>query len=213
VPLDLEYKVTGSRDFNYRVTTNQSFIKLGVNQGNTKEKKFSFTILGRSLVPWEKNQAWIQFKFPSYPALDKLFYVNVEAKGNTVKVRIEGTYATVNDQQIMLEPGMSPILKNNRTFVGLRFMNDLVFKKLSTISYDSKTQTVLLVLNDKKIELRINQPYAFVNGEKVELDVPPFISSGRTYVPLRFISENLDATIEYDASISEITIYYPKKNR
>jgi hypothetical protein len=213
IPVDIEYEVVGSRDFNYRITSKASWIKLSTMQGNTKERKISFTLLGSLLKPWENNLGLIEVKFPSYPLFNKKFPIEAFAKGNTVKVRINGTYASVNDHQITLEPGMSPILRNNRTFVGARFMNDIVFKKLSTISYDPKTQTVLFALKEKKIELTIGKTFALVNGEKVELDVAPFISNGRTYIPLRFVSENLDASVEFDPIISELTIFYPRKNK
>jgi hypothetical protein len=37
-----------------------------------------------------------------------------------------------------------------------------------------------------------------VDGEYVQTDVDPFIENNRTYVPVRFISEKLGATVEWD---------------
>jgi hypothetical protein len=34
--------------------------------------------------------------------------------------------------------------------------------------------------------------------------VPPFIQNGRTFIPLWFVSENLEASIEYDTKTQEI---------
>jgi hypothetical protein len=208
---ELEYDVLGSRSFNYRVSSKNSWIRLSSAQGSTREKKIAFTILGSFLKPWENNQGLIAISFPSRPEFNKQILLEVFAKGNKVVVRIDGSYATVNENQVILDAGMSPLVRNDRTFVGLRFMNDLVFKKLSTIAYDPKTQTVLMILKDKKLELVIGKTHALVNGINVELDVAPFISNGRTFVPLRFVAENLDASLDYDSQVREITILYPKK--
>jgi hypothetical protein len=89
-------------------------------------------------------------------------------------------------------------------------MGEIVFSNTAKISFDAKTQTVYFEIGQKKIELIINQPYALVNGAKVTLDAPPFIQAGRTFVPLRFISENLDATVDYDGKAQSITITFPK---
>jgi hypothetical protein len=51
---------------------------------------------------------------------------------------------------------------------------------------------------------------AIVNNKKVVLDVPPEIKNGRTFVPIRFVSENLGAQVEWEASTQTITIKYPK---
>ncbi|MGC9090086.1 MAG: copper amine oxidase N-terminal domain-containing protein [Caldisericia bacterium] len=52
--------------------------------------------------------------------------------------------------------------------------------------------------------------YASVNGKKVMLDVPPQIINKYTYVPLRFISESLNASVEWDGATKTIIIIYPK---
>ncbi len=50
----------------------------------------------------------------------------------------------------------------------------------------------------KLIELFIGSNKIFVNGEEREIDVSPFIFNGRTYVPIRFITESLGGNISYD---------------
>mgnify|MGYP000903925496 CR=1 FL=1 len=39
-----------------------------------------------------------------------------------------------------------------------------------------------------------------INGKQVYTDVPPQIISGRTMVPIRFIAENLNCNVEWDAN-------------
>jgi len=45
-----------------------------------------------------------------------------------------------------------------------------------------------------------------LNGEAIEFDVPPQIIDNRTMVPLRAISEALDAKVEWDEQTQTITI-------
>jgi hypothetical protein len=52
-----------------------------------------------------------------------------------------------------------------------------------------------------KAEIRV-----FVNGYQLVLDVPPFISEGKTLVPLRGVFEFLGANVSWDESKKEATI-------
>ena len=46
----------------------------------------------------------------------------------------------------------------------------------------------------------------FVNGYQPTLDVPPFISEGTTFVPLRGVFEALNAKVSWDEAKQEVTI-------
>jgi len=59
------------------------------------------------------------------------------------------------------------------------------------------------------IQLTVGSKIASVNGKSSELDVPPTVISGRTLVPIRFISETLGAEVQYDAPTRKITIKAP----
>jgi len=56
------------------------------------------------------------------------------------------------------------------------------------------------------IVIYIGQAFALVNGEPVQLDAPAFIQNGRTYLPVRFISENLGAVVTWDDTAKTVTI-------
>jgi len=56
------------------------------------------------------------------------------------------------------------------------------------------------------IELWVGKTSAFVDGKPITLDVPPMIKNGRTVVPLRFIAESMQATVDYDAKDEKIVI-------
>ena len=45
-----------------------------------------------------------------------------------------------------------------------------------------------------------------MNGVAVALDAPPFVENGSTYVPLRFVSENLLMDVQWDAARAHVTL-------
>lgn len=59
----------------------------------------------------------------------------------------------------------------------------------------------------KKLAPQGSEPIqVFIKEKKINFDTPPFIEAGRTLVPVRFISENLGATVKWDAKSQKITI-------
>lgn len=63
------------------------------------------------------------------------------------------------------------------------------------------------VLNQKVVKLILDSPNAFVDGKKVKLDTPAKSIDGRTFLPLKFIAENiLETAPVYDASTKSITL-------
>jgi acetyl esterase/lipase len=78
---------------------------------------------------------------------------------------------------------------------------------------DHVTITMLTFLNTRNskpkqilIELWIGKMTALVDGKPITLDVPPMIQNGRTVVPLRFIAESINATVNYDPKEEKILI-------
>lgn len=58
------------------------------------------------------------------------------------------------------------------------------------------------------IELWIGKSKARLNGKEIVLDQPPELhqKTGRTMVPVRFVAEALDATVDWDGAQEKITI-------
>ncbi len=89
-----------------------------------------------------------------------------------------------------------PIIKNGRSFLVIRYITEAVGAELS---WDGTDKKVSIETNDKTIDLWIGKPVAKINGEEIQIDseddqIVPFISEGRTLLPLRFVSDNLDAS-------------------
>jgi len=56
------------------------------------------------------------------------------------------------------------------------------------------------------IQLKINSYQATINGSSTKMDAAPYISKGRTMVPLRFISEAFKAEVLWNSTKQEISI-------
>ena len=57
-----------------------------------------------------------------------------------------------------------------------------------------------------KIMMWIGKPQAYVNGESIYLTVPPTIKNGRTFVPVRFVSESLKSEVQWDGDTRSVKI-------
>jgi hypothetical protein len=73
-----------------------------------------------------------------------------------------------------------------------------------------KSNTATVTLVNQTIEVPIGQNYAVINGKKTEVQVPAQLINERTYVPLRFISENMGSKVDYNANTRAISISMKK---
>ena len=97
---------------------------------------------------------------------------------------------------------------NDRTMLPARFVAENLG---ATVEWDGEKQLVTITGKTEKQEdviilITIGSDYAKVNGEDVKLDSPAFVENDRTYTPIRFISENLGATVEWNETEQTVTI-------
>ena len=86
------------------------------------------------------------------------------------------------------------ITKNNRTLVPIRVISE---NTNSEINWNNKTRKVTINKDNTSIELTIDKKEALVNSNKITLDVAPEIINNYTYLPIRFVSENMGCEVEY----------------
>jgi len=205
--INLTYQLKSDLDFSYQIYTTAPWIKISNAQGKISDMKISFTILGRKLEPWQRNQSVISVTFPDYPELNKDFPITVDAIGNQMVIQITTGKTNLNENEaFILDP--LPIIRKGRTFAGYSFMD--VFGGCK-IDWDNATKGVTISTRENSISFQIGDPEATVDGKNVEMDVPAFFLNGKSYFPVRFISENLGASVQYEPKTQMITITFPKK--
>lgn len=84
---------------------------------------------------------------------------------------------------------------NGRSMIPLRAVSESLGAE--EVTWDGKTSTAKVKLGDKTVELPVGKNYGMVNGVKQEFDTVTIVSNGRTFVPLRFVSEALGYEIKY----------------
>ncbi len=107
---------------------------------------------------------------------------------------------------VLVQLDVAPRIINNRTMVPLRFVGEAMGAE---IEWEGTEQKITLTLYGKVVILRIGATTGLVNDEPVMLDAPPTIIGGRTLVPIRFISESLGASVDWEGTQQRITINFP----
>ncbi|CAM4468634.1 S1-C subfamily serine protease [Paenibacillus endophyticus] len=93
--------------------------------------------------------------------------------------------------------------ENGVTYVPMRD----IFKALgASVTWESKTQTIIARKGYLSISLQVGKKTAVINGKTVKLDAPALIRKGVTFVPARFIAESLNATVKWDKAASAVRI-------
>ena len=133
-------------------------------------------------------------------------YTPVSATSIIIVLQIDNPEITINGISKKIDAqGSKPIIKNGRTLLPIR----VIIESLGgTVEWNAKEQKVTITLNGHSIILWIVKTTALVDGSKTTLDVASQIINGRTYLPLRFIAENLNALVQWDQSTKTVTIYY-----
>ena len=98
---------------------------------------------------------------------------------------------------------VAPVIVNERTMLPIRFIAEELGAK---VDWEQETQTVKVDFEDNIITVVIGQDKAFVNGEEIQLDATAVVENDRTYLPIRFIMENLGADVEWDKDNQQVII-------
>ena len=86
-------------------------------------------------------------------------------------------------------------IENGSTMVPMR----AIFEALGmTVEWNNEEKSVTATKDDDVIKLTIGEKVMYCNGEASELNVAPFIDNGSTMVPVRAVSESVDATVEWN---------------
>ncbi len=96
------------------------------------------------------------------------------------------------------------VLDGGRTLAPIRAVTEWLG---AGVSWDAENDTVEIGRANTMVKLRPDSETAQVNGEEVELDTPPKVLAGVTYVPVRFVTEAFGATPDFDDGL--LTLYPP----
>jgi hypothetical protein len=112
--------------------------------------------------------------------------------------------ATVDGAPYALDAEPCIDAESGRTLVPVRFVIEALGAK---VGWDSEAGRVTITDGEKEIILTLGSSAVLVNGAERTIDCAPMtLPPGRTFVPLRFVSENLGAEVDYEGNTGKITI-------
>ena len=102
-----------------------------------------------------------------------------------------------------LATDQEPVIVDSRTLVPMR----AIFEALGCeVKWDADSKTVHAQKDLQYLSLAIGEDTLYTSKDTITLDVPAQIINGRTMVPLRAVSEALQATVSWDAATETVTI-------
>lgn len=120
-----------------------------------------------------------------------------------IVLQIGSNLASVGSETIELEA--APFIEKGFTLVPLRFISE-AFGAL--VDWNDALKVITINYRTLTIQLQVDSNVVLVGTEFKKLDVPPKIVNGRTFVPIRFISETFGAEVLWDSTTKTITITY-----
>lgn len=109
--------------------------------------------------------------------------------------------AKIAEQEISLD--QAPLVKDGRTYIPIRAVTELLGAYVEWISEEQKVD----IIYDLNIyQLWLNKPTINAAGLRDAIDAAPFVTKGRTMVPVRALSESFGLYVDYNSQDRSITI-------
>lgn len=119
---------------------------------------------------------------------------NVAEKSKVIKLQIGSRIVNVDNEAVIYDA--APVIRNDRTLVPIRIVTETLGGK---VDWNGVTKEVTLNIDGKEIKMTV--------GKTLEkYGVAPVIIDGRTFVPVRFVADELGATVAWDDATKTVTI-------
>lgn len=124
-------------------------------------------------------------------------------EGEIIRVilTLNSNEAFINGQPTVLN--VAPYSVQGTTLVPLRFVTEALG---CIVEWYPEDQWIVLKDGSKVINLYIGKETAVIDDMELKMPLAPVIINGTTMVPIRFVSENFGASVDYNPETSEITI-------
>jgi len=119
-------------------------------------------------------------------------YPELQADAALIQFRIAQDYIWVDKQAYPLD--VAPFIENGRTMVPFRALGNSLG---AVVDWNESSKTISYKKDDTTIVMPIGSNVVTVNGREISLDQGAIIRNGRSFVPTRFISEQLGADVQW----------------
>lgn len=107
----------------------------------------------------------------------------------------------IDGEQVKLS---APIYKESG--VAMVPMKDLLDSLAVSSVLEKKTQAIIIRDGSFTITMAVGQKEAIINGKTVKMDAAAALKNNVPYVPLRFVAEQLDASVKWDGAVPAIHV-------
>jgi len=143
-----------------------------------------------------------------YPGRSGLAVLATAAALAALPAAAQTTRVKVNDHEVYFRD-QGPMERDGRVYVPLRGVLQRIGAE--TVEWRPERGEVFVASGARQVLLRIGDTKALVDGHEVWLDAPPILMGERTLVPLRFVSENMGATVRWEGGTRTVYISVPEE--
>ncbi|QHI73719.1 copper amine oxidase N-terminal domain-containing protein [Aminipila terrae] len=116
------------------------------------------------------------------------------AQDSSIHVKVDGEVVNFDS---------SPFIQNNKTYIPVRG----VFEKMGAkVLWNNNSKEIIVYKGRTVLVLILNNIWSVIDDRYVDADATPIMINSKTYVPVRFISEALGATVKWDQQTQTINI-------
>lgn len=96
-----------------------------------------------------------------------------------------------------------PVIENGVTLMPLRFLLETAG---ASVDWNEETRTALITYNNINIKITQNSDKAYINGAECDMGACAEILDNKMMIPLRFVSEGMGFSVEWDQNQNSIYI-------
>ena len=147
----------------------------------------------------KRNILWIALAM--LLSLGAVLSVSAESSQDVIHVTINGNEVAFSDNL-----GRPYVDSAWRTQVPLRAAMEAYG---AYVDWDPDSRTAIVQYQGITVKLPVNQNFLVINNEIRTMDTEPVINNGRTYLPIRFVTEALGGSVTWDQSTLTVGLYNP----
>lgn len=145
----------------------------------------------------------------SYASQDTPETLALKAVKNAIVLKINSNNALLNGYTAKVDENtmVAPFIENSRTLLPLRFIAESLGAK---VMWTDETREIKITSGSNTVIMHLDSDIYTINGIEYKMDVKAKSVSGRTMIPVRYISEALNKEVFWDDK--GIVIVSDKKN-
>ena len=194
---------TATQTYTAQFDTNggSAVVEIKTDKNGKIEKPADPTKEGYIFVGWYSDSKLTKpFDFSAELTANSTLYAKWK-ENNEIILTIGSQKISVFGREIQND--VAPKIVNDRTMLPIRIVAESLG---GTVTWNGELQRVTIQKGADVILITIGADTAYVNGTAVKLDAAAFVENGRTYLPLRFISETLGAQVAWNEAEKTVTI-------